>query len=103
MDQESVIRNASSAPNVVIPDPMMMLTTRQAEVLAALAEGLTAAEVGRRLGISRRTVEDHLAAAKKVAGAKTSVEAVARCYCYGLLRPGVWPPAISPFRELSTW
>jgi DNA-binding CsgD family transcriptional regulator len=101
LDQDGLIRDTGSAPNVIIPNPMMLFTTRQAEVLAALAEGLTAAEVGRRLGISRRTVEDHLAAAKKVTGAKTSVEAVARCYCYGLLRPGVWPPAISSLAELS--
>jgi DNA-binding NarL/FixJ family response regulator len=102
LEQGSVIPDASSAANVIIPDPMMLFTTRQAEVLAALAEGLTAAEVGRRLGISRRTVEDHLAAAKKVTGAKTSVEAVARCYYYGLLRPGVWPPAIASFARFET-
>lgn len=101
MELGGVIPDACPAPNVITSNPMMLFTTRQAEVLAALAEGLTAAGIGRRLGISRRTVEDHLATVKKIAGAKTSVEAVARCYCYGLLRPGVWPPAISPFVGLS--
>ncbi len=35
------------------------LTPRERQVLAMTAEGLTAKEVARRLGISRKTVEQH--------------------------------------------
>lgn len=36
------------------------VTVRQAEVLDALADGLTTAAIGRRLGISEGTVRRHL-------------------------------------------
>jgi DNA-binding NarL/FixJ family response regulator len=37
-----------------------MLTDREQAVLAAAADGLTAREIGRRLGVSERTVTTHL-------------------------------------------
>jgi len=40
-------------------DPYEALTPREREVLSLVAEGFTSREVGRRLGISPRTVETH--------------------------------------------
>jgi DNA-binding NarL/FixJ family response regulator len=37
-----------------------MLTDREQAVLVAAADGLTAREIGRRLGVSERTVTTHL-------------------------------------------
>lgn len=42
-----------------VQDPVAMLTLRQREILRLLADGLTAKEIGSRLQISARTVEDH--------------------------------------------
>lgn len=53
------------------------LTPRELEVLASIADGLTAAEVGAALGISRRTVEQHLLHAYQKLGVRTQAGAVA--------------------------
>lgn len=42
---------------------MTALTPRQAEIMALRAEGLSNKEIGRRLGVSPRTVETHALAA----------------------------------------
>lgn len=42
-------------------DAYARLTPREREVLKLVAEGKTSAEIGRALGISPRTVEDHRA------------------------------------------
>jgi DNA-binding NarL/FixJ family response regulator len=49
-DVEALERRASGA----------MLTDREQAVLAAAADGLTAREIGRKLGVSERTVTTHL-------------------------------------------
>jgi len=43
------------------PDSFDTLTTRERQVLQLLAEGMTYAEAGERLGVSTRTVETHRA------------------------------------------
>jgi DNA-binding CsgD family transcriptional regulator/tetratricopeptide (TPR) repeat protein len=54
------------------------LTTRQLEVLALLAEGLTNAEIAERLVVSPRTAEHHVAAVLTKLGATTRREAARR-------------------------
>jgi DNA-binding CsgD family transcriptional regulator len=56
------------------------LTPRELEVLASIADGLTAGEVGDALAISRRTVEQHLANAYGKLGVRTQAGAVARVF-----------------------
>jgi DNA-binding NarL/FixJ family response regulator len=53
------------------------LTVRQQQILQLVAEGATAAEIGERLGLSRRTVENHIARTLRGLGARRSVDAVA--------------------------
>lgn len=53
------------------------LTRREAEVLALLAEGLTNAAIGARLGITPKTADHHVAAILAKLGAHTRGEAVA--------------------------
>lgn len=67
------------------------LTAREVEVLLLVAVGLGSNAIGRRLGISRRTVEDHLALMRKHAEAHDCAELVARSYASEILMPG-WPP-----------
>lgn len=61
------------------------LSDRQREVLSLLAEGLSTAEVGGRLGISAATVRTHLAVAMSVLGARTRTHAVALSLRRGLI------------------
>jgi DNA-binding NarL/FixJ family response regulator len=64
-------RSAGSAHKV--PEP---LTDRELEVLALVAEGLTNRAIGRKLGISDRTVQGHLANIFGKLGASSRTEAV---------------------------
>jgi DNA-binding NarL/FixJ family response regulator len=57
--------------------PPAALTTREAQILALLAEGLVNKEIAARLGISRHTVKTHLAALFHKLGVTTRAEAVA--------------------------
>jgi DNA invertase Pin-like site-specific DNA recombinase len=69
------------------------LTCREAEVLGLAAKGLSASEIALRLGISRRTVEGHVSAARTRIGARSLTELIARCYAVGMLVSGTWPPS----------
>jgi DNA-binding NarL/FixJ family response regulator len=61
------------------------LTARQAEVLDLLAAGLGNAEIADRLFISRRTVENHVAAVMRTLDVAARDEAVAAARERGLL------------------
>jgi DNA-binding CsgD family transcriptional regulator len=67
------------------------LTARELQILLLVATGLSSRAIGHELGISPRTVEDHLTVMRKHAGAHDSAELVARCYAAEVLLPG-WPP-----------
>jgi len=57
--------------------PLEALSTREAQILALLAEGLVNKQIAARLGISRHTVKTHLAALFHKLGVSTRAEAVA--------------------------
>lgn len=61
------------------------LSPREREILPLLAEGLTMQQVGRRLGISPRTVEAHVAKLYRKLAVHTRLQAVARAASLGLL------------------
>jgi DNA-binding NarL/FixJ family response regulator len=62
-----------------------LLTQRERQVLAFLADGLTLRQIGRRLGISPRTVETHVAKLCRKLGASTRMQVVSRAAALGLL------------------
>lgn len=67
------------------------LSEREIEVLQLVAGGLCSSEIGRRLGISPRTVDDHVRVMRQRVGAADRVELIARCYAEEVLLLG-WPP-----------
>ena len=59
------------------PPASNVLTPREAEVLAMLAEGLGNKSIARRLGLSEHTIKTHVAAVLQKLSASTRTEAVA--------------------------
>jgi DNA-binding NarL/FixJ family response regulator len=59
-------------------DAQALLTPREVEVLAALAEGMTNKAIARRLDISLHTVKFHMESLFRKLGARTRTEAVAK-------------------------
>ncbi|WFB10853.1 helix-turn-helix transcriptional regulator [Streptomyces sp. LX-29] len=68
------------------------LTPREITVLALLADALTAATIGRRLGISVRTAQKHIESIYRKLGTKDRVSTVLRAQSCGLI-PTEPPPA----------
>lgn len=61
------------------------LTVRERQILELLSEGLTTQQIGRRLGISPRTVETHVSKLYRKLEVRTRVQAVARAASLGLI------------------
>jgi DNA-binding CsgD family transcriptional regulator len=61
-------------------DPGTLLTPRQAEVVKLAERGLSAKEIARDLGISKRTVEDHLSKARQRTGTANTVALVGKMF-----------------------
>ena len=62
------------------------ITRREREILVLLAEGFTTQQVGRRLGISPRTVESHVAKLYRKLAVSTRLQALARAASLGIIR-----------------
>ncbi|MDP9302754.1 MAG: response regulator transcription factor [Actinomycetota bacterium] len=60
-------------------------TPREREILELLAEGLTMQQIGRRLDISPRTVETHVANLYRKLAVRSRVQAVSRAASLGLI------------------
>lgn len=67
--------------------PTDVLTSREFEVLRLLSDGLTARTIGRRLGISERTVNTHIGNMYRRMGVTNRVDAVKAGMRIGLLEP----------------
>lgn len=65
--------------------PGQVLTLRQIEVVQLTADGLSARQSAQRLGLSVRTVEAYLAAARKRTGAASTAELIAKMTAAGIL------------------
>ena len=61
------------------------LTPRELEILRFISEGLTLASIGKRLGISPRTVESHVGKLYRKLAVRTRVQAVSRAVSLGLI------------------
>ncbi|MGW0873901.1 response regulator [Streptomyces sp. NPDC002740] len=72
------------AAHAVVPDG---LTTREAEVLVLIAEGLSNQEIARRLSVSTATVKTHINNMFSKTGLKDRAQAVRYAYAKGLVRP----------------
>ena len=77
----SSAREAHAARGADAPD----LTPRQAEVLALLAAGRSARDIGRELYLSQATVRNHIRALLLALGAHSQLEALAKAREVGLL------------------
>lgn len=75
-------------------DPAGALSARQHACLELAAAGLSSARIGQRLGISARTVDEHLALACRALGVRTRVQAVARLVQSA--RADCEPPSFAP-------
>jgi DNA-binding CsgD family transcriptional regulator/tetratricopeptide (TPR) repeat protein len=69
------------------PDDVVALTTREAEILALVAEGRSNGEIGKQLFISTKTVSVHVSNILAKLGAASRTEAAAIAHRRGLLRP----------------
>ena len=65
--------------------PGLNITRRQLECLAWAQEGKSATDIGAILGISPRTVENHLAKACEQLGVRTRIQAVVKARDLGIL------------------
>ena len=70
-------------PKPPLPTPVDALTDRQRQCLTLASEGLTSARIARALGLSPRTVDEHLADACRLLGVRTRIQAVARLVAAG--------------------
>ena len=67
------------------PDHIPSLTKRQVECLLWTEQGKSARDIGQILGISQRTVEEHLALACAALQVRTRLQAVMKAWRLGLL------------------
>ncbi|MCC3773095.1 response regulator transcription factor, partial [Streptomyces sp. UNOC14_S4] len=65
--------------------PTERLTAREAEVLTLIAQGLSNAEIGDRLFLSRATVKTHINRVFAKTGARDRAQAVRYAYRTGLV------------------
>lgn len=66
------------------PAPLHSLTPRQRQCLVLTSRGMSSRRIGERLGLSVRTVDEHLARVCAALGVRTRVQAVARLAASGL-------------------
>lgn len=80
------VRRACAAP--ADPPAAPRLTAREREVLSLLADGLSAPQAARRLGLAPATVRSHVERLAARLDARTQAQAVSRAYQLGLLPAG---------------
>lgn len=106
----SLVRDPDGRPSLIyaVSDPAILatrgeheplparsgvrLSRREIQVLEAVAEGLSSADVARRIGLSTQGVEYHVRKLMELLGVPTRPALVGRAYALGVLVPGLWPP-----------
>jgi DNA-binding NarL/FixJ family response regulator len=84
----AALRGQPCFPTSVAASALPVLTHRQAEVLALIGRGCSNKEAARFLGVTERTVKDHLTIAFARLSVNTRAEAVARAGALGLIPLG---------------
>jgi DNA-binding NarL/FixJ family response regulator len=78
-DARRLVSHLTDSPSThVSAAALSLLSTREREVMRLLSEGQTAREIAAVLGISRRTVEGHVARICEKLGARNKADAVRR-------------------------
>jgi DNA-binding NarL/FixJ family response regulator len=83
--QARLVAAVSSGPAPVVPEPSG-LTSRELEVLALLADGLSNNEIARHLFLSNATVKTHINHIFAKTGVRDRAQAVRYAYEHGLAR-----------------
>lgn len=92
-----LIRDKQGEPHLIVvlvkplPGHGVSLTSRQKEVLEHIADGRTNEDIARRLVVSRRTVERHVAAILDKLGVENRAAAAAVAVAGGLAQPKTTP------------
>jgi DNA-binding CsgD family transcriptional regulator len=72
--------------------PLGLLTPREAEVISLAAQGLTDAQIARRLHLSLRTVNTHMHNLRRRLQVTSRTAAVVLAVAYGLIQPDLPTP-----------
>jgi DNA-binding NarL/FixJ family response regulator len=70
-----------------VADPVTRLTSHQRDILRMLADGLSAKQIAKELGISPRTVESHKYQIMDALGASSTAELIRFAIRYGVVEP----------------
>jgi DNA-binding NarL/FixJ family response regulator len=83
---EAAAAGATRRGATPVPEPFASLTEREREIVRLVGEGLRNEEIARRLGITEKTVRNHLTAVFDKVGVSGRLELVVLAYRHGLAR-----------------
>jgi DNA-binding CsgD family transcriptional regulator len=83
------------------PSKARHLTGREIQVLLLATADMHDRQIAQQLGVSVRTIEQHVASMLRKAGAHSRGGLIGRAYALGILHSGVWPPQWSGGRCLA--
>ena len=73
-----MVPSCRSSPSLAANAPKVVLSARQRDCLRLAARGLTSSQIAAQLGLSPRTIDEHIALACRQLGVRTRIQAVAR-------------------------